>query len=120
MLKGPSREECEVAIQLKFTTTNNEAEHEAIIAGMNMDQEMGVKNLKVKNDSQVVVEHIKGEYEAQGNKMKRYLAKVKEAMEFFDKIAFTRVPREENSQANALAHIGSTIEEEITAVSHLV
>ena len=29
--------------------------------------------------------------------MKRYLAKVKEAVEFFDKITFTRVPREENS-----------------------
>jgi ribonuclease HI len=37
------REECEVAIQLNFTTTNNEAEYDAIIVGMNMAQEMGVK-----------------------------------------------------------------------------
>ena len=33
--------------------------------------------------------------------MKQYLTKVKEAIEFFDKIAFTKVPQEENAQALA-------------------
>lgn len=108
MLKGPGREKCKATIQLKFTTTNNEAEYEVIITRMKMAREMGVKNLEVKSDSQVVVKHIKGEYKAQGDKMKKYLAKVKEAMEFFDKIAFTRLPKEENSHVDALASIGST------------
>jgi hypothetical protein len=62
----------------------------------------------------VVVGHIMGEYEAREDKMKRYLEKVKEIMGSFDKIAFTKVPREENSQADALAHIGSPTKEEIT------
>jgi ribonuclease HI len=49
---------------LKFTTTNNEAEYEAIIAGMDMAREIGVRNLEVRSNSQVVIGHIKGEVEA--------------------------------------------------------
>jgi hypothetical protein len=64
----------------------------------------------------VVIGLIKGEYETQGDKMKRYLKKVKEAVEFFDKIAFTKVPWEENSQVDALAHISFATKEEIIAV----
>lgn len=64
ILKGPSREACEAAIHLKFTTTNNEAEYEVIITRMNMAREMGVKSLEIISDSHVVVRHIKGEYEA--------------------------------------------------------
>lgn len=120
ILEGPNRENCEAAIQLKFITTNNEAEYEAIIASINMAREMGVKNLEVKSDSQMVIEHIKGEYEARGDKMKRHLEKVKEVMELFDKIAFTKVPREENSQAYALARFGSSTDEEITTSGHPV
>ena len=52
--------------------------------------------------------------------MKRYLEKVKEVVEFFDKIAFTKVPREENSQADALACIGAATKEEIIAAGHPV
>jgi ribonuclease HI len=64
VLKGPSGEECEVAIQLKFTITNNEAEYKAIITGMDMAKEMGVKNLEIRSDSYMVVRHIKEKYEA--------------------------------------------------------
>ena len=46
--------------------------------------------------------------------MKKYLTKVKEAMESFDKIAFTKVPREENLQADTLARIGFATEEDIS------
>ena len=55
VLKGSNGEECEVAIQLKFTTTNNEAEYEAIITGINMAWEIGVKSLEIRSDSQVVI-----------------------------------------------------------------
>jgi ribonuclease HI len=41
---------------------------------------MGVRNLEVKSDSQVVVKHVKGEYEAHGENMKKYLGKVKEIL----------------------------------------
>jgi ribonuclease HI len=51
MLKGPNREEYEVAIQLRFTTSNNEVEYDAMIGRINMVREMGMKNLEVMSDS---------------------------------------------------------------------
>lgn len=57
--------------------------------------------------------HIKGEYEAKGDKMKKYFAKVKSMMEYFDKVLLTRVPREDNARADTLARINSSIDKEI-------
>jgi ribonuclease HI len=81
---------------------------------------MGVKNLEVKSDSQVMVGHVKREYEARGEKMKRYLEKVKEIMESFDKVTFTKIPWEDNSAADALTRIASAIEEEVATSDHSV
>jgi ribonuclease HI len=53
---------------IPITTTNSEAEYKAMITGMNTSREMGVKNLEVKSESQVVVGHVKGEYDARREK----------------------------------------------------
>jgi ribonuclease HI len=117
ILKGPNGEECKAAMQFQFATTNNEAEYKATIAGMNIAREMRVKILEVKSESQVVVGHVKGEYKAREDKMKRYLEKVKEIMGSFNKVTFTRVPKEENSVADALTRITFATEEEITTLN---
>jgi hypothetical protein len=44
--------------------------------------------------------------------MKRYLEKVKEIMECFDKMNFTKLPMEDNSVADELTQIASATEEE--------
>jgi ribonuclease HI len=54
----------------------------------------------------VVVGHIRGEYEARGEKMKRYLSKVQEIERSFEKVMVTRVPREDNDRADSLASLG--------------
>jgi ribonuclease HI len=54
-------ESFEFAIQLAFTTTNNEAECEAVIAKMGIARKMGAKNLEERSDSHVIVGHILGE-----------------------------------------------------------
>lgn len=66
---------------------------------MGVTQDLGAKKVEVRSDSQVVVWHEQGEYEAQGEKMKRYLAKVQEIQASFEKMIETRVPREDNTQA---------------------
>jgi ribonuclease HI len=77
---GPNKEECETTIQFQFTNTSNEVEYEAMIVGMNIAREMGVKNLELRSDSQVVVGHVKGEHKAHREKMNGYLENVKEIM----------------------------------------
>jgi ribonuclease HI len=115
MLTNPEGSNLEFSIRLDFPTTNNEAEYEAIIAGMSLAQDMGAKNLEVRSDSQVEVTHIQGEYEARGVKMKKYLTKLQELQILFNVVVLTRIPRKDNSRADFLAKLGSTVEEEAEA-----
>jgi hypothetical protein len=52
--------------------------------------------------------------------MIRYLTKVQESRAYFDKIVFTKIPREENVRVDALARIGSGSDEEIDVFKHKV
>uniref|UniRef100_A0A2N9IKM3 Uncharacterized protein n=1 Tax=Fagus sylvatica TaxID=28930 RepID=A0A2N9IKM3_FAGSY len=91
--------------------TNNEAEYEALLAGLKLSKKMGVKNLTVKSDSQLVVGQVKGEYEAREDRMKKYLKVVQTLLPHFQKVEFVQIPREENVDADRLARLASSGEE---------
>ena len=63
----------ECMIRLGFPTTNNEAEYEALIAGLDLAKAAGAKNLVVYCDSQVVTSQVNGDYECKNERMKKYL-----------------------------------------------
>ena len=64
-------------IRLDFPTTNNEAEYEALVAGLDLAKAAGAENIVVHYDSQVVTSQINGGYECKNERMKRYLEEVK-------------------------------------------
>ena len=69
-----------------------------------------------------MVNQILGEYQARGFKMMAYLSKVKDSLAQFDRYSIQQVPREKNSNADALAKLASTKETEslsIIPVEHL-
>ena len=55
-----------------------------------------MKNLLVQSDSKLVVEQIKGEYEAKEERMKKYLRLTRHLTHEFDKVEFVQVPRNQN------------------------
>ena len=59
----------EKSLRLGFSATNNEAEYEALLMGMNMVQKMGGKVVEVFSDSRLIVGQVKGELEAQDARM---------------------------------------------------
>ncbi|GJZ37088.1 reverse transcriptase domain-containing protein [Tanacetum coccineum] len=59
----------------KFDATNNEAEYEALIAGLKIAEQMGVKNLQANVDSRLVVNQVNGTYVAKETDIIRYLEK---------------------------------------------
>ncbi|GJX36001.1 reverse transcriptase domain-containing protein [Tanacetum coccineum] len=65
------------ALRFQFETTNNEAEYEALIAGLRMAEKMGVKNLEVNVDSKLVANQVNRTYIAKETDMVKYLEKVK-------------------------------------------
>ena len=97
------------AIKCDFKATNNEAEYEALIAGLMLAKDMGIQKLDVRSDSQLVVNQLLGTYSAKDAKMISYLAHVKELQSSFNKFNITQVPRLENSHADSLANLVSSV-----------
>jgi hypothetical protein len=58
ILDGPDGVELTYALKLSFKTSNNEAEYEALIAGLRMAHQMGIRHLQVFMDSMLVVNQI--------------------------------------------------------------
>ena len=52
------------AFRFRFKASNNEAEYEALIAGLELAKEMKVESLDIFSDSQLVVCQINNEYQA--------------------------------------------------------
>jgi hypothetical protein len=69
VLFTPDGEELSSSITMEFKTTNNEVEYEAVVAGLELALELGADSVEVRSDSQVIVGHINGEFEAKGEKM---------------------------------------------------
>ncbi|KAL2246197.1 UNVERIFIED_CONTAM: Retrovirus-related Pol polyprotein from transposon [Sesamum indicum] len=89
LIEGPGGIEIEVAAQLSFLTTNNEAEYEALILGLELAFEAGAQILEVFTDSQLVAMQIEGTYENKEKSM--------------------QIPRIKNERANALSKFGALL-----------
>lgn len=76
VLEGPDNILIEQSLRFEFKASNNQAEYEALIAGMTLAQEMGAENLRAKSDSQLITSQISGEYQTKDAQLSRYLAKV--------------------------------------------
>ena len=84
VMQSPDGFALEYALKLDFPTTNNEAEYEALIAGLGLARMMRVKNLKVCGDLRLVVSQLNGEFEAKDETMAKYLRVVKDVMTQFN------------------------------------
>ncbi|GAU29790.1 hypothetical protein TSUD_293580 [Trifolium subterraneum] len=84
VLEGPEGVLIEQSLRFAFKASNNQAEYEALIAGMKLAKEMEVQELKAQSDSQL------------------------EMAKYFTTFELTYVPREQNAGADLLAKLAST------------
>ena len=105
LLQSLISEQLEQAIRLGFLASNNEAEYETILFGLDLALALSVSKLRIYSDSQLVVGHVQKEYEAKDECMSQYLRKVRDTLKQLDKWAIEKVPRADNIRANALAGI---------------
>ena len=89
----------ECMIRLDFPTTNNKAEYEALVAGLDLAKAARAENMVIYCDSQVVISQINGNYECKNKRMKKYLKEVKGRIGSLQ-IKFVQIPREENECAD--------------------
>ena len=89
-------------IRLDFPTTNNEAEYETLVVGLDLAKAVGAENVVVHCDSQVVTSQINGGYECKKERMKRYLEEVNFQISNLE-VKIVQIPKEENECVDSLA-----------------
>ena len=107
ILLTPEEAEIEQCLKFEFKASNNQAEYEAMIAGLTMALDLGVTNLTVNSDSQLVVSQISGDYQAKDDTMAKYLARVQQLIERVGSVQINYVPREGNKRADELAKLAT-------------
>ena len=85
-------------------TTNNQAEYRAIIAGLEKAVSLGVKNVSVKSDSELVVKQINGQFKIKNTALRPLYQKVVQLTGLLESFSISYLPREQNAAADALAN----------------
>ncbi|GAU31738.1 hypothetical protein TSUD_146250 [Trifolium subterraneum] len=93
--------------RLQFECTNNIAEYEACIMGIEESIDLRFKNIDIYGDSALVVNQIKGEWETRHAGLIPYRDYARRLLTFFNKVELHHIPRDENQMADALATLSS-------------
>ncbi|MGH7826002.1 MAG: ribonuclease HI family protein [Candidatus Binatia bacterium] len=86
--------------------TNNVAEYEGLLIGLEALLEMGKKRIRVQSDSQLLVRQLSGQYRVKDEKLKVLFAKAVALLRQFNGYRILHVPRESNKSADRLANQG--------------
>ena len=94
---------------LKEGCSNNEAEYEALIFGLLLALSMDIQTLHAFGDSQLIVRQVNGIYEVRKPELAPYCQAAQKLMSKFENIQVDRIPRGDNSSADALAKLASAL-----------
>ena len=98
----------EQSLRFAFKANNNQAEYEALIAGILLAKEMGAKVLMAKSDSLLITGQVIGEFQAKDPQMAAYLEYEQELKRSFALFEVVHIPREQNARADLLAKLASS------------
>nr|GEZ25850.1 reverse transcriptase domain-containing protein [Tanacetum cinerariifolium] len=84
------------------------AEYEALVTGLRIATQMGVKNVQVNVDYKLVANQVLGTYVAKEDNMVKYLEIVNGLVIGFTTFSISQVPRSRNKKVDALSKIAST------------
>jgi ribonuclease HI len=82
-------------------TTNNQAEYQGLKAGLQAAHDLGVKDLIVNMDSELVIKQMNGLYKIKNQDLMPHFEHANRLARKFDKITFQHVPRKLNAEADA-------------------
>jgi ribonuclease HI len=84
--------------------TNNVAEYTALVEGLQLAAELGVKQLAVFSDSELMVKQMKGEYRVKHEDLRPLYEEAKQLAAGFERLTITHVRREQNKRADEIGN----------------
>ena len=86
------------------TTTNNQAEYMAIITALEKAISLGVRQVDLYSDSELVVRQINGRYRVKNAALKTLYQRAKQLQASLEGFTITHIPRQQNAEADSLAN----------------
>jgi ribonuclease HI len=108
VLIDPNGDQVKYMVHLEFKATNNMAEYEALIFGLSVALSLGICQLLVKGDSQLIIKQVRGECSCNEPRLAAYLLHVRKLEKDFTTLELQHVPRANNSAADELSVRAST------------
>jgi ribonuclease HI len=108
VLTSPKGHKLQYVLQMHFRASNNVAEYEALVHGLKLAKEIGIRRILCFGDSDLVVHQVSGEWDAKDANMASYCFYVQQLYGFFEGCEFHHVPRANNDEADRLSKITST------------
>lgn len=90
--------------ELLGETTNNVAEYRALLLGLARARELGVDEVEIVNDSELIAKQVNGQYKVKHAAMRPLHAQAMTALREFDRWSVRSVPRAQNAAADALVN----------------
>ncbi len=84
--------------------TNNEAEYLGVLYALQESVFLGIKNVVINVDSQLIARQLKGEYKVKDINLRKYYDIIKYLFKGFDEILIKEIPREQNKVADGLVN----------------
>ena len=109
LLVSPNEEHIPISMKLDFDVTNNAAEYEACILGLETSVALGIKKLRIYGDSSLIINQISKRWKVRSESLATYQAHLETLTEQLDEVEYTYLSREENQFADALAKLASMV-----------
>ena len=114
LLISPQGDHIPRSVRLAFSDhhrlTNNIVEYEACITGLETVLDLGIRQLEIHGDSNLVIQQTQGIWRTRDEKLKPYHAYLDLLVARFDELRYLHLPRAENQFADALATLASMVE----------
>jgi ribonuclease HI len=90
--------------ELLGKVTNNVAEYRALLLGLTRARELGVSDVEIVNDSELIAKQVMGEYKVKHPAMRPLYQQAMAALGEFERWSIRSVPRAQNAEADALVN----------------
>jgi ribonuclease HI len=104
---SPLEKHLRYVLRLHFPASNNVAEYEALVNGLWIAIELGVRRLDARGDSQLVIDQVVKNSHCRNPKMEAYCDEVRRLEDKFYGLELNHIAGRYNETANELAKIAS-------------
>lgn len=104
VLTAPGGEVIETLASFIGSATNNVAEYQALIAGVELALDRDVSRLAIFSDSELIIRQLQGSYKVKNEGLKPFYEQAKAALARLGEYELKSIPREANALADSLVN----------------